>query len=60
MHVDKDNLTAKFWLDPEVSLADNHGYDRRELRIIERLTTDNLEMLRYEWDSFGDADARAA
>jgi hypothetical protein len=52
MHVDRDDLSAKLWLDPDVRVADNHGYSRRELREIERLTRDNLELLRHEWDAF--------
>jgi hypothetical protein len=46
MHVDRDNMSAKIWLDPVVSLAENHGYSRRELREIERIATENLEKLR--------------
>jgi uncharacterized protein DUF4160 len=52
MHVDRDNLSAKLWLDPVISLADNHGYSRRELREIEGIATENLEILRNEWDNF--------
>ena len=52
MHVDRENKSAKFWLDPDASLADNHGYSRRELRDIERITRENLERLRNEWDAF--------
>lgn len=52
VHVDRDQLSAKFWLDPDVYLADNHGYGRRELRDIERITRENLEYLRNEWDRF--------
>ncbi len=51
-HIDRDNLSAKFWLDPDVSLADNHGFSRRELRDLERIVNENLETLRNEWDSF--------
>jgi hypothetical protein len=51
MHVDRDNMSAKFWLDP-ITLAENHGFGRRELREIERIILDNLEVLRNEWDSF--------
>jgi Domain of unknown function (DUF4160) len=54
MHVDRENMSAKFWLDPDVSLKENHGYNRRELRDIERIARDHLEALRYEWDSFCD------
>jgi len=52
MHVDKDAMSAKFWLDPDVSLAANYGFSRKELRDIERITRDNLEELRYAWDAF--------
>ena len=51
-HVDRDNLSAKFWIDPDVSLADNHGFSRRELRDIERIINENVETLRNGWDSF--------
>jgi hypothetical protein len=52
MHVDRDALSAKIWLDPEARVADNHGYSRRELRDLERITGENLEPLRHEWDAF--------
>lgn len=52
MHVDRDQMNAKIWLDPVISLADNHGYSRRELREIERIAAENLEVLRNEWDNF--------
>ncbi len=52
MHVDRENMSAKLWLDPVVSLAENHGYSRKELRDIEQIAIDNLEILRKEWDAF--------
>jgi hypothetical protein len=51
-HVDREGMSAKFWLDPNVSLADNHGFSRRELRDLERITRDHVETLRDEWDAF--------
>ncbi len=48
MHIDREQMSAKFWLDPDVSLAENYGYGRKELRDIERLTRENLETLRNE------------
>jgi hypothetical protein len=56
MHVDRENMSVKIWLDPVVSLADNHGYGRRELREIERTATENLEKLRNEWNAFCGSD----
>jgi hypothetical protein len=52
MHLDRENRSAKFWLDPDVALAKNHGYSRKELRDIERIMRENLEVLRNEWDAF--------
>ncbi len=52
MHVDRDRHSAKFWLDPDVLLAVNYGFRRKELRDIERIIRQNLEKLRYEWDTF--------
>jgi hypothetical protein len=52
MHVDCENKSAKFWLDPDVTLAENHGYNRKELRDIEHIMRENLERLRHEWDGF--------
>jgi Domain of unknown function (DUF4160) len=51
-HVDRGNKMAKFWLDPEVYLAESYGYSARELREIERLVYENLETLKNEWDNF--------
>lgn len=52
IHADRENMSAKFWLDPDVSLAANYGYSRKELRDIERIARSNLERLRHEWDAF--------
>ena len=60
MHVDRENKSVKFWLDPVVSLADNHGYGRKELREIEQIAQENLEILRNEWDAFCGGNARIA
>jgi len=52
MHADCKNKSAKFWLDPDVALAENYGYTRKELREVERIMRENLERLRDEWDAF--------
>lgn len=48
MHVDRDDCTARFWLQP-VALADNLGFSARELRRIEVIVTENREKLREAW-----------
>lgn len=44
----------------DVSLAENHGYSRKELRDIERIMRENLETLRNEWDAFCGGDTHTA
>jgi hypothetical protein len=60
MHIDRENKSAKFWLDPVASLAENHGYSRRELRDIEQMVQENMEILRNEWDSLCSDNTRVA
>jgi hypothetical protein len=49
VHIDRDDLSAKFWLNP-VSLARNLGFNARELRQIERLVTENETTLLEAWN----------
>ena len=60
MHVDRENKSAKFWLDPVVSLVENHGYSRKELRELEQVAQENLEVLKNEWDIFCSGHTRSA
>jgi hypothetical protein len=51
IHIDRDNLSAKFWLDP-VGLARNVGFSARELRQTERLVRDNRTQLLEAWNGY--------
>jgi len=31
MHVDRDKISVKCWLDPDITLAANYGFNRKEL-----------------------------
>lgn len=52
MHVDREKLSAKFWLDPDVRISENLGYGRQELREIECIARQHIVLLRSEWDEF--------
>jgi len=53
VHVDRDDMSAKFWLRP-VSLARNLGFSALELRRIQRLIEANEEEFLEKWhESFG-------
>jgi hypothetical protein len=60
MHIDRERMSAKYWLDPDVALATNHGFNRKELRDIERIARQNLERLRHEWDIFCGSSASSS
>jgi hypothetical protein len=51
IHVDRDNSSAKFWLEP-VALARNRGFRGRELRRIERIVRDHQWVLLEAWNDF--------
>ena len=51
VHVDRDNLSAKFWLNP-VSLAVNLGFSARELRQVERIVRENQVQLLEAWNGY--------
>ena len=48
VHIDRDALSAKYWLDP-VALAFNLGFSARELRKLEALTKENQKELLEAW-----------
>jgi hypothetical protein len=50
VHVDRDDLSAKFWLKP-VALARNLGFKASELRRIQWLLRENEEVLVEKWDA---------
>ncbi|MBI1899735.1 MAG: DUF4160 domain-containing protein [Planctomycetia bacterium] len=48
IHVDRDDCTAKFWLQP-VALARSTGFPAHELRRIQALIQQHHEKLREAW-----------
>ena len=51
IHVDRDNQSAKFWLNP-VQLARNIGFSPRDLRVIERMVVEYQQKLLEKWDGY--------
>ena len=48
VHVDRDKLSAKFWLEP-VALARNRGFAPHELRRIQLLVVEHQQELLEAW-----------
>ena len=51
VHVDRDNHSAKFWLDP-VTLARNHGLGSKELGRIQSIVQRHATELLEAWHGF--------
>jgi hypothetical protein len=49
IHVRHGSATAKFWLEPEVMLADSVGMSAKELRELTRVARDNKEAFAKAW-----------
>ena len=49
VHVDRDDFSAKFWLEP-VALARNLGFSPKELRQIRRIINQNRTHLLEAWN----------
>jgi hypothetical protein len=48
VHIDRDNDSCKFWLDP-VALARNLGFSAKELRDIEKIIIENQQHFLEAW-----------
>lgn len=51
VHVDRDDMTAKFWLEP-VRLARNLGFKPHELRRLEGIVSEHRDSLLEAWNEF--------
>ena len=51
IHVDRDDLSAKFWLNP-VQLVTNFGFRAHELRTIQSIVIENAAVFLEAWHEF--------
>jgi hypothetical protein len=51
IHLDRDDLSAKFWLDP-VQLTGNFGFRAHALREIQSIVTDSRQRFLEAWNEF--------
>ena len=51
IHVQRDRMLAKFWLDP-VSLAGSTRFSARDLRKVEGLVVENRDLLMERWNEY--------
>ena len=51
IHVRRDNMVAKFWLEP-VALDRAGGFSRLELNVIQKLVQERRELFLKRWHEF--------
>ena len=49
IHVECADGEAKFWVEPEVSLAENHGLKRAQLTEVEKVVEDRVDEITQAW-----------
>ena len=52
VHVYCGNGEAKFWLEPEIELARNHGLSRKQLKKIEDITEERQDEIKACWQNY--------
>jgi hypothetical protein len=52
IHVEKNDVEAKFWLHPEVCLAYNDGYNARTLRELQGMVEQNRTLIERAWNEY--------
>jgi Domain of unknown function (DUF4160) len=51
IHIQRDRMLAKFWLKP-VALASSTRFSPKELKKLEKLVTENRELLLEAWNEY--------
>ena len=49
IHVRKDSKLAKFWIEPDVTLADSYGFSASELNSIARMINNRKSEIEDAW-----------
>jgi len=52
IHVDSPVGEAKFWIHPEVELAQSHNLPKRELNRIRKLVEEYRDVISSAWDEY--------
>lgn len=54
IHVQKNECLAKFWIVPEISLAESYGFRDSELLMLLKLIAKNENLIMEKWNEYFD------
>jgi hypothetical protein len=52
IHVIREKTEAKFWIEPEVSVACNEGFSQHELNKIMKMIIEHKETIKDAWNTY--------
>ena len=52
VHAIKGENTAKFWIEPEISVAESYGMKPHELNELCKVIKENVKLIRMAWDEY--------
>jgi len=52
VHVRSSEGEAKFWLKPEIMLAESYGFDARTLKELAQAAEQNFELIERTWNDY--------
>lgn len=52
IHIRKGSALAKFWVEPEVSLADSWGMSAKELNALKTQIEKNSSLIKESWNEY--------
>ena len=52
IHVRKGEAIAKYWVEPEVSLAESWGFSGRELRDLRTTVKTHAKLIKERWNEY--------
>ena len=52
VHVERADAEAKVWVQPQVSIASNFGYNRAEMSLIVRVVQNRRDEIEKVWNEF--------
>ena len=52
IHVRKDSNLCKFWIDKDVTLAENYGFSSEELNTLRKVAIQNKQKIKEAWNEY--------
>ena len=52
IHVVKADKVAKFWLEPEISVAESYGMTSAELRMLSKIANEKRDLIKEVWNEY--------